>query len=485
MSGLPRRTATGPAPLSYAQERMWFLNQLEPGSTAYSGVRAARWRGPLDREALERSVGELLRRHEVLRTCFPLGPGGPTQEIQPARPCRLPLVDLSARDAAAAMAAARSWLVAEARRPFELTGEAPFRASLLRLSQDDHVLALTIHHIAFDRWSRGILRRELAVLYSAFASGRPSPLPEPPVQYQDYADWQHERMRSENLAQDLGYWRGRLQGAPTVLRLPSDRPRQGPSTYLGRQAGFSLSEGLVEALGRLGRRERVTLFMTLLAGFKAFLVRMTGETDVVVGVPIAGRTRMELSGLIGCFTNTLVLRTDASGGPTFRELLARVRQVALEAYGHQDLPFERLVREVQPERKLGQHPLFQVLFNYLDFPQETVDPPGIEIEEIEVPSETALVDLGVDIRRAGRSLTCSFTCDAALFEPSTVASLAQAYLASLEIFAADPECRISSLPDMLRGPEAARTGRLVQELEQMTEEEAERLLAAELRSGTG
>jgi hypothetical protein len=462
---------------------MWFLNQLEPGSAMYSGVRASRWMGPLDREALERSLGELLRRHEVLRTRFPLRSAGPVQEIEPARPCHLPLVDLSARDPGAAMAEARTWLLAEGRRPFELTREAPFRASLLRLGRNDHLLALTIHHIAFDRWSRSILRRELGLLYAAFATGRPSPLADPPVQYQDYAEWQRERMGSDDLDLALGYWRGRLQGTPAVLRLPGDHPRQASPTYLGRQAGFSLPDALVEALGSLSRRERVTLFMALLTAFKALLARVTGQTDLVVGVPIAGRTQLELSGSIGCFTNTLVLRTDASGDPTFRELLGRVRHVALDAYAHQELAFERLVRELQPERRLGQHPLFQVLFNFLDFPQEPMDLPGIEVEEVEVPTETALVDLVVEIKRTGRSLTCSFTCSAALFEASTVARLAQEYLKSLETFVLDPERRISVLPGTFGEPESMRTDRLVEELERMTEEEAERLLAAELRSG--
>jgi hypothetical protein len=462
---------------------MWFLNQLEPRSTVYSGVRATRWVGPLDRHALERSVGELLRRHEVLRTRFPLRDTGPVQEIEPPTPCRLQLVDLSGRGPAAAMAESRSWLLAESRRPFELIQDLPFRAALLRLAQDDHVLALTIHHIAFDRWSRSILRRELGLLYAAFAAGRPSPLADLPVQYQDYAAWQHERMRSEDVVRALGYWRGRLQGAPAELHLPSDHPQATP-TYLGRQVGFPLPEGLVEKLSLLSRRERVTLFMTLLAAFKALLARVTGQTDLVAGIPIAGRTRMELSGLIGCLTNTLVLRTDASGDPTFRELLGRVRHVALDGYAHQELPFERLVRELHPERRLGRHPLFQVLFNYLDFPPEPLDPPGIQVEELEVPSETALVDLGVDVRRDGQTLTCSFTCNAGLFEASTVARLAEQYLASLETFAVDPECRISALPGTPPGPDSLRTNRLVEELEQMSDEEAERLLAAELRSGT-
>jgi non-ribosomal peptide synthetase component F len=244
-----------------------------------------------------------------------------------------------------------------------------------------------------------------------------------------------------------------------------------------------LPDAVVEALGSLCRRERVTLFMATLSVFKALLARVTGQSDLVVGVPIAGRTRLELSGSIGCFTNTLVFRTDASGDPTFRELLGRVRRVALDGYAHQELPFERLVRELQPERRLGQHPLFQVLFNYLDFPPEPVNLPGIQVEELEIPSETALVDLGVDVRRTGQTLTCTVTCDAGLFEAPTVDRLAQDYLASLETFARDPECRISMLPDTWRGADSVQTDRLVQELEQMTEEEAERLLAAEPRSG--
>jgi len=483
MSGLHRRTAVGPAPLSFAQERIWFLNQLEPGSTVYSGVRATRWMGPLDRDALERSVGELLRRHEILRARFPLRDAGPVQEIEPPTPCRLKLVDLSDRGPAEAMAECRAWLRTESRRPFELTQDLPFRAALLRLAQDDHVLALTIHHIAFDRWSRSIVRRELGLLYAAFAAGGPSPLADLPVQYQDYAAWQQERMESEDVVRALRYWRGRLQGAPAELHLPIDHSQATP-TYLGRGAGFALPHGLVEALTLLGRRERVTLFMTLLAAFKALLARVTGQADLVVGVPIAGRTRMELSGLVGCLTNTLVLRTDVSGDPTFRELLGRVRRVALDGYAHQELPFERLVRELHPERRLGRHPVFQVLFNYLDFPPEPLDPPGIRVEDLEVPSETALVDVGVDVRRAGQTLTCSFTCNAGLFDQSTVARLAEQYLASLETFAADPERRISTLPGSRPGQGSSHADRLLEELEQMTDEEAERLLAAELRSQT-
>jgi hypothetical protein len=362
-------------------------------------------------------------------------------------------------------------------------GQTPFRAALLQLGPDDHVLALTIHHIAFDRWSRSLLRRELERLYTAFAAGNPSPLPDPAMQYRDYAESQRERMGSEQVVRALDYWREALEGAPDALRLPYDRARRGSGAPRARQAGFELSEGLVEALGNLSRRERVTLFMTLLAAFKTLLFRLTGETDLVVGVPIAGRTRMELTGLIGCFTNTLVLRTDASGAPGFRELLHRVREVAVAGYAHQELPFELLVRALQPERHLGRHPLFQVLFNYLDFPAEPVAIPDILVEELEVHSDAALVDLGVDIRRVERRLTCTFTCDADLFEEATVARLASQYHELLQAVADDPECPVSAGPSTGRSLDAPRADRLVEELEHMSDEEAERLLAAELRSG--
>jgi hypothetical protein len=472
-----------PSPLSYAQERMWFLNQLDPVSTMYSGVRATRWRGRLDRQALARSVGEILSRHEVLRTRFPLGDTGPEQVVEPPRAHELPLVDLSRGGPASAIAEAHEWLRTESGRPFELTRETPFRAALLRLGPDDHVLALTIHHIAFDRWSRSLLLRELGHLYTAMVAGSDSPLPDPAMQYRDYAESQRERIGSEQVARALSYWREALEGAPDALRLPYDRAGRGSGAPRARQARFELSEGLVEALGNLSRRERVTLFMTLLAAFKTLLFRVTGETDLVVGVPIAGRTRMELTGLIGCFTNTLVLRTDASGAPDFRELLRRVREVALAGYTHQELPFELLVRELQPERHLGRHPLFQVLFNYLDFPAEPVPIPGILIEELEVHSDAALVDLGVEIRRMDRRLTCTLTCDADLFEEATVARLASQYQELLQAIAGNPDCPVSPGPSTSRSLDLGPADRLVEELEHMSDEEAERLLAAELRSG--
>lgn len=472
-----------PAPLSYAQERMWFLNQLDPGNTMYSVVRATRWKGPLDRQALSATVADILRRHEVLRTRFPLGEAGPIQVVEPPGAVDLTVVDLSRTASGSRMAEARAWLLSESRRPFQLTRETPFRAALLRLAPDEHVLALILHHIAFDRWSRSILRRELGQIYAALAAGRPSPLPEPAIQYREYAEQQRERMASDEVVRALSFWRERLEGAPEVLRLPADGSRRETGTAGAHQAGLELSEGLTEALGALSRRERVTLFMTLLATFKALLVRVTGQTDLVVGVPIAGRMRTELHGSIGCFTNTLVLRTDASGNPAFRELLGRVREVALGGYAHQELPFEHLVRELRPERHIGRHPLFQVLFNYVDFPQESVPIPGIEVEELEVRSEIALVDLSVDIQRVERRLICTFTCDGDLFEEGTVARLAREYQELLEAVAHDPDTPIILSGSLASHPGAVPRGQLLAELEDMSDEEAERLLAAELRSG--
>jgi hypothetical protein len=463
---------------------MWFLDQLEPRSALYSGVRPTRWKGAVDVKVLEKSLSELLRRHEMLRTRFRLGVEGPIQEIDPPTPCQLARVDLSTGNRPA-MEAVYSWLKTEIRRPFRLADETPFRAALLRLASDEHVLALTIHHIAFDRWSRSVLLEELLRLYSAYAAGLASPLPDPPVQYQDYAVWQRERIQDADMIRSLDYWRNQLRDAPARLELPADHIPSPSRGHLGRQVEKALNESLVEELRSFSRRERASVFMSLLTGFVALLATITGQTDVVVGIPVAGRTQLELTGLIGCLTNTLVLRIDASGDPTFRVLQDRVRRVCLAAYAHQELPFEHLVRELQPERKLGQHPLFQVLFNYLDFESDPPSPPGMEVEELEMAPKTALVDMGVDVRRAGGGLACSFNCNAELFEPSTVDRLVHQYLAALEILVSKPDLPISSLPAWWRGTAAIQAHSMIQELEQMTDEEAERLLEAELRSELG
>ncbi|HEV3049323.1 MAG TPA: condensation domain-containing protein, partial [Longimicrobium sp.] len=356
LSGIVPRAHRDGAPLSFAQERLWFIDRLEPESAVYGMPMALRLAGALDHAALERALGEVVRRHEVLRTVFGEADGSPVQVIAPFGGFALPVEDLSALGEADREAAVTRRADEEASRPFDLSAGPLFRAALLRLGQEDHVLLLSMHHIVSDEWSMGVLFGELSVLYEAYREGRESPLPELPVQYADYAVWQREHLAGEVLQRHLSYWRERLAGAPELLELPIDRPRPAVRTHRGGTVPVELSPELLERLQALGRSEGATLYMTVLGAFQVLLSKYAGSDDVVVGSPIAGRTRREVEGLIGFFVNTLVLRTDLSGDPGFREVLRRVREVTLGAYAHQDLPFERVVEELQPERGIGQVP---------------------------------------------------------------------------------------------------------------------------------
>ena len=480
-SAIRRRASRAPAPLSFAQERMWFLNQLEPNSSVYNVPRATRWSGSLDAAALERSLGEIVRRHEILRTRFPLTDEGVIQEVLPALQFQLPLRDLTGLPESARERAARQCMFEEAAQPFDLTRQPPFHATLLRLTEQEHWLILLIHHTAFDRWSRGVLLGELFALYPVFAAGGTSPLPEPPIQFSDYAAWQRERFQGDLVEREVVYWRERLRAAPPLLALPTDRARPARQTYTGARVSLRLPADLTESLGALARRKRATPFIVLLAAFKALLARFTGETDVVVGAPVAGRDHVELERLIGCFTNTLVLRTDLSGDPTFVDILDRVRGVTLDGLDHQELPFERLVEALRPPRDPRYHTLFQVLFNYLNFPHEVGQFRELRVEDVELPLEIALVDLAVDLRRGSEDWTCTFTYNTDLFDASTIARLARQYRAILEVVVSDPERPLSALlPDRSMGALDA-SERLLQELDQLSDDEAERLLAAEFR----
>ncbi|HVG43628.1 MAG TPA: amino acid adenylation domain-containing protein, partial [Longimicrobium sp.] len=337
-------------PLSFAQERLWFLDRLEPGSASYNIPAALRLAGALDAAALERALGEVVRRHEALRTTFTEVDGSPVQVIAPFGGFALPVEDLSGLGEVDREAAVRRRAGEEARRGFDLSAGLLFRVALLRLGEEDHVLLLSIHHIVSDEWSMGVLFRELWALYTAYREGRESPLPEPPVQYADYAVWQREQLAGEVLDRQLSYWRELLAGAPELLELPTDHPRPAVQTNRGAAVPVGFSLELLERLQALGRSEGATLYMTLLGAFQVLLGKYAGSEDVVVGSPIAGRTRGEVEGLIGFFVNTLVLRTDLSGDPSFREVLRQVREATLGAYAHQELPFEKLVAELQPER---------------------------------------------------------------------------------------------------------------------------------------
>ncbi|HIP96962.1 MAG TPA: non-ribosomal peptide synthetase, partial [Anaerolineae bacterium] len=383
----------GEPPLSFAQQRLWFLDQLAPGNLFYNIPMAVRLTGELDVEALEQSLNEILRRHEVLRTTFRAKGGKPVQIIAPELPLLLLVEDLSHLPETEREAEAGRLVQKEARRPFDLSQGPLLRARLLKLGAEEHIAVVTMHHIISDGWSMEVFIRELAALYEAFSQGRPSPLPELPVQYADFACWQREWLQGEVLDRQLAYWKEQLGNRPLMLDLPTDRPRPAVQSWRGATERFALPTELSKKLRTLSREEGATLFMTLLAAFQTLLYRYTGQEDVSVGTAIANRNRAEIEGLIGFFVNTLVMRTNLSGEPSFREVLKRVREVALGAYTHQDLPFEMLVEALQPERDLSHAPLFQAAFALQNTPMETLELPGLTLSPLDVDSGTAKFDL--------------------------------------------------------------------------------------------
>jgi amino acid adenylation domain-containing protein len=410
----------GALPLSFSQQRLWFIDQLEPGSPLYNVPGALRVEGPLDSRVLTLCLGEIVRRHEALRTVFPAVEGSPLQVIEPAEPFPLPVVDLTGLAESAREAMARSLLRDEAVRPFDLACGPLLRGLLVRLAADDHAVALTLHHIVSDGWSLGILVRELTALYPALAAGRPSPLPELPVQYADFAVWQRSWLCGEILEQEIAFWRQQLAGLPPLLELPTDRPRPAVQSYRGAQRPVWLPAELTRQAEALARREGATLFMVLLAGFQALLAYYSGQDDLAVGSPIAGRTRAEIESLIGFFVNTLVLRGDLSGEPSFRETLARVRETALAAYLHQDVPFEKLVEELTPERSLGHSPLSQVMLVLQSAPAGSLEIRGLRLRPVDGTGTTAKFDLTVSLSGDNSGLvgTAEYATD--LFDGATI-----------------------------------------------------------------
>jgi amino acid adenylation domain-containing protein/non-ribosomal peptide synthase protein (TIGR01720 family) len=413
----------GPLPLSFAQERLWFLDRLQPGSAFYNTAPALRLAGPLDAAALERAFAEVVRRHESLRTTFAEHDGVPVQAIAPFAGWTLPVEDLFALPAAEREAAALRRAADEAARPFDLAAGPLFRAVLLRLAADDHVLLLCMHHVVTDGWSLGVLVREASVLYGAFREGRAPALPPLPVQYADFAVWQRAWLRGEVLERQMAYWRERLAGAPALLELPTDRPRPPVQSHRGAEARAELSADLLERLTRLGRRHGATRFMVFLAAWQTLLSRYGGGDDVVVGSPVAGRTRGETEGLIGFFANTLALRTSLEGDPPFAEVLARVRETTLGAYEHQDLPFEKLVAELQPERSLSHAPLVQVLLSVDEasraHPAEHAALDGLRVDGFGAGAATSRFDLSLSLsaREDGLRAVLSYRTD--LFDAET------------------------------------------------------------------
>jgi amino acid adenylation domain-containing protein/non-ribosomal peptide synthase protein (TIGR01720 family) len=433
-------------PLSFAQQRLWFIDRLIPGKASYNLPAAVRLKGELDVVALRRTFDEILRRHEVLRTSFPLVDGRPVQLIAPSRGPNVPLIDLSSLDASSRASATAELAGAEAKTPFELSRGPLIRIRLLRLDELEHVVLLTMHHIVSDGWSMGVMTREVAVLYQAFSRGLPSPLPDLEVQYADFAYWQRQWLAGDVLEREMDYWKRQLEGMST-LALPTDRPRPAVQTFRGGKHTFGFPASLTSRLQLLRPGPDHTLFMVLLAAFQMLLSRYTGETDVSVGSPIANRTRSETEGLIGFFVNTLVLRNDLSGNPSFRQLLERTRPMCLEAYAHQDLPLEKLVDALQPARDMSRHPLIQVMFALQNAPMPSVElPSGLTLETVATDTQSAKFDLLVSAWSGRAGLVGFVEYSADLFDPSTITRMFRHFETLLSGAASNPEASMWELP---------------------------------------
>ncbi|HEX6750909.1 MAG TPA: amino acid adenylation domain-containing protein, partial [Longimicrobium sp.] len=412
---------TGPIPLSFAQQRLWFLEQLGDLGSTYHIPTRLRLKGELDRDALVGALDRIVARHEALRTTFTEVDGVPEQRIAPAEASGFHLVEHDVSGQVDAEAELDRWMDEEARAPFDLEHGPLIRGRLVRLAADDHVLLVTMHHIVGDGWSMWVLFGELSALYAAFARGEPDPLPPLPVQYADYAAWQRGWVEGELLERQASYWERALAGAPELLELPTDRARPRKQDFAGDSVDVELDEELTAALKALSQRHGATLFMTLLAGWATVLARLSGQDDVVIGTPSANRGRREIEELIGFFVNTLALRVDLSGAATVAEVLARVKARALEAQQNQDIPFEQVVERVQPARSLAHTPLFQVMFAWQNAPDESWDLPGLHLEAVPGPAqETAKFDLSLSLGEAGGRIVGSATYATALFERATV-----------------------------------------------------------------
>jgi amino acid adenylation domain-containing protein len=433
-------------PLSYAQQRLWFLEEMEGELTAYNMPYAWRLTGALNTEALRLALEEVVRRHEPLRTTFSVVDGEPVQVIRKMERWELPLEDLGEQATDQQTSEVMRRFQVEAERPFDLSGDLMLRTSLLRLNDQEHVLLLTMHHIASDGWSLEVFWRELGTLYKAYCGGAgEAGLADLPVQYADYAVWQSKVLAGQRLETLLEYWRNQLNGV-TALELPIDHSRPARPSYRGASYDFELGSELVSQLKLLGQSEGVTLHMTLLAAFQTLLSRYSGQDDIAVGVPVAGRNQTELEDLIGFFVNTLVLRTDLSGDPTFRELLGRVREVSLSAYDHQDLPFEKLVEELRPERQLNRSPLFQVLFQLLNFSDEELALRNLDVSRLPSGSQRVRFDLEMHLWQQDKTLCGSVVYSTDLFDVSTIERMVGHFITLLEGLVAAPDQRISELP---------------------------------------
>jgi acyl carrier protein len=457
-----------PLPLSFPQQRLWVQDQIEPNNPLYNIPRALRLKGILNLQALDAALNAIIERHEIMRTTYRSDDAGhPFQVIEPAHKAPLPVVDLSDMPVGDREKEARRIAQNEAATPFNLASDPMTRNLLLQMDDEDHILLMITHHIASDGWSTGILLRELSALYIAALNGTPSALPALPIQYADFAVWQRNWLQGEVLEQQLTYWRTRLAGAPPLLALPSDRPRSTTSALRGVMHNFLLPKDLVDAVRVLGRHNSATAFMTLLAAFECMILYFTRDPDIVVGTDLANRTNIQTEGLIGFFVNLLVLRTDLSGDPTFEELLGRVREVALGAYAHQDVPFDKLVEELQPERNTSYHPLVQVLFVQQNAHQIKSIIAGVEVLPymLDVPSK---FDMAIFVSETDKGISGIWLYNPDLFDPTTIARMSNLYQLVLKTVTDNPTLRLDNLIQLLAETEQQERAMLSKEFQEIS-----------------
>ncbi|TDI93818.1 MAG: condensation protein [Caldithrix sp.] len=460
---IPLRNDSEPLAASFLQEGMWFLDQLDPGKATYNVPGATRLKGHLDKEALDKALSEIIRRHESLRTIFAQKNGTPLQVIIPAQPLHLQVINLEDLADKEREAEVVRLATEEARKPFDLSRGPLCRFFLIRLGEEEHVLVLNIHHIVTDGWSMGVFTRELVALYEPFTKGKPSPLPELPIQFPDFAIWQRKWLREKVLEEQLSFWKKQLSGAPPALELPTDRPRPQFQTSRGNHKTMIFPKPLSDALRALAQREDFTLFETLLAAFKTLLSFYGKQDDIVVGSPVANRNRSELEGMIGYFVNMLPLRTDLSGNPSFRELLGRVHKSTMASYAHPDLPFGKLVEELKIERDPSRNPIFQVEFILLTYEhapavygygfrspiKRSLELSDLTLTPVEVESGVAKFDLVVLLWDIPEGVSGTFEYNADLFDASTIAGMIELFEILLKKIIGQPEARLEELKGFL------------------------------------
>ncbi|MBN3958493.1 non-ribosomal peptide synthetase [Nostoc sp. NMS8] len=442
---IPKRQRLQNLPLSFSQQRLWFIDELYHGSSFYNIPIAFHIKGQLNIKVLQKSLNEILKRHEVWRTNFVLVNGEPAQKIAPQLTWDLPIINLEHLSGKDWESEVKQLVAESANKPFNLAKGLLVRATLLRLSEEEHVLLVTMHHIITDGWSCGVFLRELSTLYAAFSTNQPSPLPELPIQYADFAIWQRDRLEGEFLTTQLNYWKQQLGGELPVLQLPTDHPRPSVTTFAGAKQYFIFSKPLTEALRQLSQQADTTLFMSLLTAFNILLYRYTDQEDILIGSPIANRNRAELEGMLGLFVNTLVLCNNLSGNPSFRELLHRVREVTLDAYAHQDLPFEMLVEELHPERDLSRNPLYEVMFVLQNTPTTVQEVSGLTLRTLEFDSGTAQLDIFLSMSESQEGLTGCLEYNTDIFDSTTITQFINNFQTLLENIVASPEQRLSEL----------------------------------------